>query len=81
MTDGAQGKGPVHIEPGGDMWGRLRHWLSESMSAIDAGDFSRLPQSLTQDEGRTAREAYETVLMAMEILETGYLRSSGGEGS
>ena len=64
----------VHIEPGGDMWGRLRHWLKESIEAIDAGDLSRLPDTLSQDGGRAARETYETVLMAMEILETGSLK-------
>ncbi len=56
------------------MWGRLRHWLQESIEAIDEGDFSRLPESLAEDGGRRARETYETVLMAMEILETGYLK-------
>jgi hypothetical protein len=67
----------VHIEPGGDMWGRLRHWLEESITAIEAGDFSRLPETLAQDGGRAARETYETVLMAMDILETGSLKSTG----
>ena len=57
------------------MWGRLRHWLKESIEAIDAGDFSRLPDTLSGDGGSAARETYETVLMAMEILETGYLKS------
>jgi len=69
----ASSRAPVHIEPGGDLWGRLRRWLNESMAAIDTGDLSRLPESLAQDGGRTARETYETVLMAMEILETGHL--------
>jgi len=64
----------VHIEPGGDMWGRLRHWLEESIEAFDAGDVSRLPESLTSEGGQAARETYETVLMAMDILETGYLK-------
>jgi hypothetical protein len=63
----------VHIEPGGDLWLRLRHWLEESISAIDSGDFSRLPETLSADGGLVARETYETVLMAMEILETGSL--------
>lgn len=75
MTDSAGNHAPVRIEPGGDLWGRLQHWLNESMTAIEAGDLSRLPESLTHDGGRTARDAYETVLMAMEILETGYLKS------
>jgi hypothetical protein len=66
----------VHIEPGGDLWGRLKHWLDESLNAIDAGDFSRLPESFAVDGGRIARETYETVKMAMEILETGYLKPS-----
>jgi hypothetical protein len=65
----------VRIEPGGDMWGRLRHWLEESIGAIDAGDLSRLPETLVGDSGRAARETYETVLMAMEILETGSLKT------
>ena len=64
----------VHIEPGGDLWGRLRHWLEESIGAIDTGNFSRLPETLCADGGRAARETYETVLMAMEILETGSLK-------
>ena len=77
MTNSSPASGPVHIEPGGDMWSRLRHWLHESIDAIDGGDFSRLPETLAQDGGLAARETYETVLMAMEILETGYLSPSG----
>lgn len=65
----------VQIEPGGDLWGRLRHWLHESMSAMDRGDYSRLPDEFAADGGKTARQAYVTVLMAMEILETGGLQS------
>lgn len=59
------------------MWGRLRHWLEESIGAIDAGDSSRLPDTLRADGGRSARETYETVLMAMEILEIGSLKPKG----
>ncbi|MBV9120932.1 MAG: hypothetical protein JOZ39_09505 [Chloroflexi bacterium] len=63
----------VEIEPGGDLWGRLRHWLDESIAALDRGDLSRLPASFAGANGATAREAYETVKMAMEILESGHL--------
>jgi hypothetical protein len=79
MADTGNGRTPVHIEPGGDMWGRLRRWLHESQEAIDAGDVSRLPESLAGDGGRNAREAYETVLMAMEILETGHLGAGASD--
>ena len=64
----------VYIEPGGDLWTRLRHWLDESLAAIERGDFSRLPASAARDQ-EVARDSYESVLMAMEILETGGLKN------
>jgi hypothetical protein len=63
----------VRIEPGGDLWNRLRHWLGESLAAIERGDFSRLPDSAAKQPD-VARDSYESVLMAMEILETGSLK-------
>ena len=62
----------VHVEPGGDLWGRLRHWLAESITALDRRDYSRLPESFARDP-QLARQSYETVLMAMDILESGSL--------
>ena len=79
MAERADTHAPVRIEPGGDMWGRLRHWLHESITAIEIGDVSRLPETLTRDGGTTARDTYETVLMAMEILETGLLAAPAAE--
>lgn len=33
------------------------------------GDFDRLPPQFSDDDGSRATEAYETVLLAMEVLE------------
>ena len=50
-------------------WERLRRWLHRRVDQMAAGDFSRLPQSFAADDGHLAREAYATVLIAMEVIE------------
>ena len=53
----------------GESWERLRSWLRRRIDQMAGGDFSRLPSSFAADDGRVAREAYETVLIAMEVIE------------
>ena len=68
-------------------WERLRSWLRRRIDQMAAGDFSRLPPSFVADDGHLAREAYATVLIAMEVIEgrrvtPGHKRDrSGGESS
>ena len=50
-------------------WERLRSWLRRRIEQMAAGDFSRLPPSFAADDGHLAREAYATVLIAMEVIE------------
>ena len=55
--------------PDADRWERLRGWLQRKIAQMAAGDFDRLPPQFSDDDGRRATEAYETVLLAMEVLE------------
>ncbi len=52
-----------------DRWERLRAWLQRKVEQMAAGDFERLPPQFSDDDGRRASEAYETVLLAMEVIE------------
>ncbi|MCY3914006.1 MAG: hypothetical protein OXG43_12310 [Chloroflexi bacterium] len=52
-----------------DQWERLRGWLQRKIAQMAEGDFERLPSQFSDDDGRRASEAYETVLLAMEVLE------------
>lgn len=52
-----------------DQWERLRGWLQRKIAQMAEGDFERLPPQFSDDDGRRASEAYETVLLAMEVLE------------
>lgn len=52
-----------------DQWERLRGWLQRKIAQMAEGDFERLPPQFSDDDGRRATEAYETVLLAMEVLE------------
>ena len=52
-----------------DQWERLRGWLQRKIAQMADGDFERLPPQFSDDDGRRATEAYETVLLAMEVLE------------
>ncbi len=52
-----------------DQWERLRGWLQRKIAQMAEGDFERLPPQFSDDGGRRASEAYETVLLAMEVLE------------
>lgn len=53
-----------------DQWERLRGWLQRKIAQMAEGDFERLPPQFSDDDGRRATEAYETVLAAMDILES-----------
>ena len=55
--------------PSTDRWERLRAWLQRKVAQMAEGDFERLPPQFRDDDGRRATEAYETVLLAMEVLE------------
>jgi len=57
------------VESGADQWERLRGWLQRKIAQMAEGDFERLPPQFSDDDGRRASEAYETVLLAMEVLE------------
>ncbi len=63
---------PAHERPGpaaGEPWERLRGWLQRRIAQMDGGDFTRLPESFQADGGRTAAAAYQTVLIAMNVIE------------
>ncbi len=53
----------------GESWTRLRSWLRRRIDQMAAGDYSRLPSSFASDDGHVAREAYATVLIAMDVIE------------
>ena len=53
----------------GESWERLRSWLRRRIDQMADGDYSRLPSSFAVDDGQVAREAYGTVLIAMEVIE------------
>ncbi len=55
--------------PGVDRWERLRDWIQRKIDQMGEGDFERLPPTFSEDGGRRASEAYETVLIAMEVIE------------
>ncbi|MCY4112542.1 MAG: hypothetical protein OXG33_01210 [Chloroflexi bacterium] len=57
------------MESSADQWERLRGWLQRKIAQMAEGDFERLPPQFSDDRGRRASEAYETVLLAMEVLE------------
>lgn len=57
------------MESSADRWERLRGWLQRKIAQMADGDFDRLPPQFSDDDGRRATEAYETVLLAMEVLE------------
>ena len=57
------------MESSADQWERLRAWLQRKIAQMAEGDFERLPPQFSDDEGRRATESFETVLMAMEVLE------------
>jgi len=52
-----------------DRWERLRTWVQRKIAQMEAGDFERLPESFAADGGQVAREAYGTLLVAMEVIE------------
>jgi hypothetical protein len=52
-----------------DRWERLRGWLHEVIEQLERGDYRRLPDELRANDGAVARTAYETVLIAMEVVE------------
>ena len=52
-----------------DDWERLRAWIQRKIEQMAVGDFERLPPHFGDDDGRRASEAYETVLMAMQVIE------------
>lgn len=70
----------------GESWERLRSWLRRRVDQMAAGDYSRLPSSFASDDGQVPREAYTTVLIAMEVIEgrrttPGRERSQAGRAS
>ena len=60
---------PASDARAGDQWERLRAWIQRKIEQMAAGDFERLPPQFSDDGGRSASEAYATVLMAMEVIE------------
>ncbi len=52
-----------------ERWERLHAWLLRKLDQMEKGDFERLPASFKADGGRLAAHAYETVLVAMQVLE------------
>ncbi|MAG35768.1 MAG: hypothetical protein CL878_05930 [Dehalococcoidia bacterium] len=56
-------------QDGDARWERLRGWLHETIEQIERGDLGRLPPEFAGEGGPVARTAYETVLIAMEVVE------------
>jgi hypothetical protein len=54
-----------------EKWRKLRTWLHEKVGELQGGDLDRLPQSLGGPATEVSLLAFETVLVAMDLIDAG----------
>ena len=52
-------------------WRRLHNWLHDKVKELQDGDLDRLPEGLAGQSAEAAIAAFETVLIAMDLIDTG----------